>query len=992
MSSTNKQSNYATRSNGTVESIFLCNEASCVKRTRTTAHHQLNTMRETEHPLKRQVICRCCGTVWFICTACKKRFNTINYHRANKHFSKMHNIVSEPTPTCKQSSLNINEIEFDFNCTSDISSISAEYAKKTNYNHHHDIATTTMHQHVLHAEMSDNHKAYFTEDIVSPGKGFQQLVAKSVLNSSQINTSKAENLYHLDVAKFCTGLNHSQQEHFARIMQQTSNPETFTSTRPPNSLHDIRSFYTTSKTSIFNLLPSPTIHTTQNHTYVTLTSVIDYFLAYGHTTDSLYKNDDVSTLSGVAACKQANMFREEVQKQYADTNPMILYLLFWSDDFEGAMLRKNKRSVWIKTVTICPPRDQVTSTKYTYVVGIGRKGPHHDEINKLHNKELHQLHKCTYRYYGAKHIRQNVPVIVKTMAVLADRPERCSINSILQHNGSTTKRWRYAGSINQDKFPSCPTCFKKRITNINTYVYNRCHNCCDWNYNATNLHIRQPPPDNYPTCQHQNSPEPPCGRHILNCEYLLPIEQTYEIMIAASKFCAFNFWTNTWSKTNVIAYMKSVGISELYYKPYIIDVHNKQTCNEMDITDKINNFHIPTMWNSTVELTQYIDTPMHLIFQGILKSVVEISFAFLTKHKKKQQFKSKVQYTMQQLKALQCSFCRMETFAKNNDASVSGWIAEHYVALSRCFVHIMSRVSDVIKPQDEIIIHYYELMIQSVMCVIYHIMSPSNCDTTTIDNYIKCFLQSVHYFEAYSNVYEQNESSFIWYSRGNFLSLLNLPDQIERFGSVRLYWEGSCERHIQYVKPLMTNMRDTTSYLALQLHKLQQTNMLEHMMDTISYDTDGKIGYERYSNMKIYTDIDHLSEITSDGEAFLCSYKNKNDKSIPSELFFVFYCKKNQTYHKINICCHDMQGTYICGQWYSNISLQSLDKSDTNCIIDKNELKKLINVVAIPLHQNENMSTALYAFVTETWLCRSCNGFMCLPIISKQLTTKIINI
>ena len=52
---------------------------------------------------------------------------------------------------------------------------------------------------------------------------------------------------------------------------------------------------------------------------------------------------------------------------------MILYLLFWSDDFEGAMLRKNKKSVWIKTVTICPPRDQITSTKYMYVVGIGCK-------------------------------------------------------------------------------------------------------------------------------------------------------------------------------------------------------------------------------------------------------------------------------------------------------------------------------------------------------------------------------------------------------------------------------------------------------------------------------------------------------------------------------------------------------------------------------------------------------------------------------------------
>ena len=54
MSSTNKQSSYATRSNGTVNSIFLCNEASCVKITPTTEHHQLNTIRETEHQLKKK--------------------------------------------------------------------------------------------------------------------------------------------------------------------------------------------------------------------------------------------------------------------------------------------------------------------------------------------------------------------------------------------------------------------------------------------------------------------------------------------------------------------------------------------------------------------------------------------------------------------------------------------------------------------------------------------------------------------------------------------------------------------------------------------------------------------------------------------------------------------------------------------------------------------------------------------------------------------------
>ena len=98
---------------------------------------------------------------------------------------------------------------------------------------------------------------------------------------------------------------------------------------------------------------------------------------------------------------------------------MILYLLFSSDAFEGAMIRKNKKSVWIKTVTIFPLSDQVTSTKYTYIVGIGRKGSDHDEINTFHKNGLQQLNKCIYRYYGGKHIRQNVPVIFKTITVLA---------------------------------------------------------------------------------------------------------------------------------------------------------------------------------------------------------------------------------------------------------------------------------------------------------------------------------------------------------------------------------------------------------------------------------------------------------------------------------------------------------------------------------------------------------------------------------------------
>ena len=59
-----------------------------------------------------------------------------------------------------------------------------------------------MKEDVSHSEISEHDKAYFTEDIISPGNDFQKIVAKAVLNSSQINTSNKENLYNLDVVYF----------------------------------------------------------------------------------------------------------------------------------------------------------------------------------------------------------------------------------------------------------------------------------------------------------------------------------------------------------------------------------------------------------------------------------------------------------------------------------------------------------------------------------------------------------------------------------------------------------------------------------------------------------------------------------------------------------------------------------------------------------------------------------------------------------------------
>ena len=185
------------------------------------------------------------------------------------------------------------------------------------------------------------------------------------------------------------------------------------------------------------------------------------------------------------------------------------------------------------------------------------------------------------------------------------------------------------------------------------------------------------------------------------------------------------------------------------------------------------------------------------------------------------------------MKALQCGFCRIETFPKSADTCVAGWIAEHHLGLSRCYVHIFYHVRDILE-YDAYGIDHYDMMIQSLMCMVYRLMSPYTIPLIEIENYIKCFLQSVHNFEKHSHSFA-TDTYMIWWKRGNFLSLLNLCDQIKSFGSIRWYWDGSRERFIQFVKPFMSNMRNTSSYLKIQYNRVQQSNLLNDLLQT--YDT-----------------------------------------------------------------------------------------------------------------------------------------------------------
>ena len=172
---------------------------------------------------------------------------------------------------------------------------------------------------------------------------------------------------------------------------------------------------------------------------------------------------------------------------------------------------------------------------------------------------------------------------------------------------------------------------------------------------------------------------------------------------------------------------------------------------------------------------------------------------------------------------MNCQFCRIETFYGTNKLT-AGWIAEHHLGFSRIMISIMVLVG---KTSTNEIDHMkdFESMLLAWCCLISRLTTKKEVSRDEIDIYVKIFLFLFKTFEE--KTFATDAGNFMWYNRGNFVSLLNLPNQIYEFGSLRYYQEGSRERFIQLVKPFMKNIKGTSSFISLQMSKLYTNNALK---------------------------------------------------------------------------------------------------------------------------------------------------------------------
>ena len=461
---------------------YNCYKASCKIDVEITQHPQF------EHC--KTLKCRTCKNIWYICVECTKRFSHSNKTRMYNHYANSHSTCEKITTI---DCTNVHEPSFhqdvhDTTIYDDGSDISETYIAQqvltpdeisidcflSNINNDKSVCNNnkkrksnngnTQHSILANQHFERKSSKFINDEKENPGNGMCGLIT-TAFQQSHFNDSKAtldESIFHLNATHFCSQLTEVQQIQFSSILQNIVT-KNFSSTKVPTSLSDIRKHYTTGKFSVYQNLPTPKVEQLDNHAWVSIESTLDHALGIGIELNlfrsSYYKHMAIDNSDLYHIQRSRKIFEECYSNNKAVCDPYVILLILWSDDFEVNHTRKNRNSTWLKTLTIVPPQNMNTSRKHTHAICLGRKNQDHSFVNKMFQKEIEKLCEPKERYIHQ--LKQHVPTVARVLVMSCDRPERCSLNNVLNYTGNSTRRWLYSSLVNPFRIASCNRCLKK---------------------------------------------------------------------------------------------------------------------------------------------------------------------------------------------------------------------------------------------------------------------------------------------------------------------------------------------------------------------------------------------------------------------------------------------------------------------------------------------------------------------------------------------------
>lgn len=917
------------------------------------------------------VHCTACENQWYICTTHSKKFSSSDYKRMNKHFSVCHECVDNK----------IQETTADNNYTSNI-----DFSEYEEYNNNkckkRDIeetekCSTDSNEQILKRLKSENQSTndnFFNNDMENDKAGIHGLVLSSFQRSNNISStiSHDEAMFHIELTRSLITLPENSQESLISLLHKSTTID-FCKTRLPRSMNDVKWFYTSNKTSIYQNIPSPRININSNHAYVSIQSVIHHALALGIDIPLIKSSQYLSTKFDnshlLTTTKAKEIMKDSFEKNYPMIDPYIIFLVIWSDDFEVNHTRKNRSSTWLKTISIVPPKNLENINLYTYAICLGSKKDDHFYVNKIFNEELIQL-QTPKEFYVCK-LKKYLPIVIRVMAMSADRPERSTLNNMSSHSSHSAKRWMYSSLTDPHNMASCTQCYLKRIQKLflgfDTNDISHCRKCCDFDFASTLPLNRFRCPNNYPRYASQIKDninvKPPKGRDefsVNGSQDMLPLKLDYSLLGNGLKYALYQYSVGSWKKKETLSYLKLMCIKESTVLQYInkIDIIKQQG---KDFTNMINDMDMPPMWNGLLSLDQFIETPMHLLFEGLVKSSIEILILYMKFHKKWTKFSKLCNELLEDIETLHLSYCMTDGLTNVDDMKTGGWLAETYLAFSRIMIVIIGHIDEYIH-HDELGLNELQLMFESLFALISRLMSDTNINTDEIGEYIKLFLGICHFYEdeiGFEINSKGDKTNPFWYNKSNYVSLLNLPDQIKTYGPVRLHWEGVKEKFIQNVKPTLKNKRTSVSYLVTKLEKIFKTNNFNLILNRYDNKPSSK-SYHKYKDLKLYKSALEI-------ESSILNWESISALIMKDQPGKIFVAVKTQDKLKLHKMIMDKTNSFMkANMWYQTLKLKM---KPTYIFREYVDLLEEVNeyLLLIPFFTKQTDDDNGYTAVSKNW-------------------------
>ena len=549
-----------------------------------------------------------------------------------------------------------------------------------------------------------------------------------------------------------------------------------------------------------------------------------------------------------------------------------------------------------------------------------------------------------------------VPLVWST-----DRPERAGILHVQNVPSTYGLRSHVAAKANFDSLPHCDRCFSAMIDSIGVGDYpvfhdDLCTDCCRWDYFSNSAAAKTNPlPDKYPTFESSDSPNAPANRTSSET-YLVSHEQDFDWLTSGVLYSYHNAVSAQpgvrWRQNVMYPFLRSMAINdkvqEMNWKS--ADRRNKGAAED-------NKPYIPYIWKSgVIRMHQFINSPMHLICHGVAADVIELVDKFLKTHRLGKKFESFANKYLLEIDRFKLCWCKIRYLPKTN------WLAEDILGFCRImpcvyglfFLHINDDIADTQKTTVSTILQ----MLHTFHVMLSALMNPRcSSDAAKIDCYIKLFLSCMH-----KSIMLITGSNEWWEKKGNFLSLLNLPRQITKYGPIRWYWEAVCERFIQLVKPyLLVNMRKTTTYFQSKLTLIHRMNTVELMKNQLKGRTIGESSRDSGKGFYRYKSLEEIHKNIGNGMP-LSAFQVRD---MPGNVLWLAFGRTRESINLIACKCTSHSSTRLCGLDCFRCSL-CLDKQSQ---VQKEVLSTIITSHAIlfPTKTTEGGFDQEYAILFDDW-------------------------